>query len=100
VIGQTVKGTPLFWILKQFIMEIFILDYKKEVKKLISENYVPADALSKDFKFTTDELVANLHNILPYKAIDDHLVYEALLELGFEPKEETPLVFFWYFRRK
>jgi hypothetical protein len=59
-------------------MEIFILNYKEEVKRLISENYEPADVLSKEFKFT----------------------YEALIELGFEPKEEEPLVYFWYFKRK
>jgi len=81
-------------------MDIPILDYKPEVKRLISENYLPADALSKEFQFTTAQLVENLHNILPYNCIDEFLVYEALLELGFEPKEETPLCFFWYFRRK
>ena len=81
-------------------MEIILLNYKDQVKRLISENYQPADALSKEFQFTTAKLVENLLNILPYNAIDEHLVYEALLELEFEPKEETPLCFFWYFRRK
>lgn len=81
-------------------MEIFILDYKNEVKRLISENYEPADSLSKEFQFTTAKLTQNLQNIIPYNAIDEHLVYEALLELGFEPKEEKPLVYSWYFKRK
>lgn len=81
-------------------MEIFLLDYKKEVKRLISENYEPADALSKEFEYTTEKLTQNLKQILPYNAIDEHLVYEALLELDFEPKEEKPLIYFWYFKRK
>lgn len=81
-------------------MDIPILDYKPEVKRLISENYAPADVLSKEFQFTTSKLVENFQNILPFNAVDENLVYEALTELGFEPKEETPLVFFWYFRRK
>lgn len=80
-------------------MEIFILDYKQEVKKLISQSYVPADLLSKEFEYTTLEIVANMMRILPMAAIDEHLVYEALLELGFEPKESKPLVFSWYFKR-
>lgn len=81
-------------------MDIPILNYKNEVKRLIAENYEPADALSKEFQFTTAKLVENLRNTLPYLAVDEFLVYEALLELEFEPKEKTPLCFFWYFRRK
>lgn len=81
-------------------MDIPILNYKNEVKRLIAENYEPADALSKEFQFTTAKLVENLHQIIPYNAIDEFIIYEALLELGFEPKEETPLVFYWYFKRK
>jgi len=81
-------------------MDIPILDYKPEVKRLISENYEPADAISKEFKKTTLELLVGFMSILPPNSIDENLVYEALTELGFEPKEETPLCFFWYFRRK
>lgn len=81
-------------------MSIFILDYKEEIKRLISENYVPADVLSKEFEMTTELLTEQLKTILPYNSVDEHLVYEALLELKFEPKESTPLLFFWYFRRK
>jgi hypothetical protein len=81
-------------------MEMFILDYKNEVKRLISENYEPADSLSKEFKKTTQELTYEFMNVIPNNAIDEHLVYEALRELGFEPKEEKPLVYFWYFKRK
>lgn len=81
-------------------MEIFMLDYKKEVKRLISENYEPADVLSKEFQTTTIDLTAFLKNILPHNAVDEHLVYESLLELGFEPKEAKPLEYFWYFKRK
>jgi hypothetical protein len=81
-------------------MEIFILNYKEEVKRLISENYEPADVLSKEFEFTTQTLTQNFKNIIPANAIDEFLVYEALIELGFEPKEEEPLVYFWYFKRK
>lgn len=81
-------------------MEILILDYKNEVKRLISENYESADILSKEFKKTTLELTYELINVIPSNAIDEHLVYEALRELGFEPKEEKPLVYFWYFKRK
>jgi len=81
-------------------MEIFLLNYKDEVKRLISENYEPADSLSKEFKKTTQELTYEFMNVIPNNAIDEHLVYEALRELGFEPKEEKPLVYFWYFKRK
>jgi hypothetical protein len=81
-------------------MEIFLLNYKEEIKRLISENYTPADLLSKEFTYTTEVLTTNLQAILPYNAIDEHVVYEALRELGFEPKESEPLVFLWYFRRK
>lgn len=81
-------------------MEIFMLDYKNEVKRLISENYEPADVLSKEFEKTTIDLTYDLKNILPHNAVDEHLVYEALLELGFEPKEAQPLEYFWYFKRK
>ncbi|MFW0737573.1 hypothetical protein [Flavobacterium sp. T12S277] len=81
-------------------MSIFMLDYKEEVKKLISENYEPADLSSKEFKYSTLKLVRNLKVILPHNAVDEYLVFEALLELGFEPKEEKPLLFYWYFKRK
>jgi hypothetical protein len=81
-------------------MEIFFLNYKDEVKRLITENYEPADTLSKEFELTTLQLTEFLKNILPLNAVDEHLVYEALRELGFEPKETAPLLFYWYFRRK
>ncbi|MEO8534265.1 MAG: hypothetical protein ABI441_10955 [Flavobacterium sp.] len=81
-------------------MEIFILNYKEEIKRLISENYEAADLVSKEFEYSTSQIVENLSLILPYNVIDDHLVYEALLELGFEPKEKIPLLFLWYFKRK
>jgi hypothetical protein len=81
-------------------MDIFFLNYKDEVKRLITENYEPADTLSKEFEMTTLQLTEILRNILPLNAVDEHLVYEALRELGFEPKETTPLLFCWYFRRK
>jgi len=81
-------------------MDIPILDYKPEVKRLISENYEPADVLSKEFKKTTFELLVGFSSILPPNSIDENLLYEVLTEMGFEPKEEDPLVFFWYFRRK
>jgi hypothetical protein len=41
--------------------------------------------LSKEFK-TTLELTYELMNVIPNNAIDEHLVYEALRELGFEPR--------------
>jgi hypothetical protein len=37
-------------------------------------------------------------NVIPNNAIDEHLVYEALRELGFEPKETS--IFFGTFKRK
>jgi len=80
-------------------MEIFLINYKDEVKRLISENYEPADTLSKEFEMTTFQITEYLKNILPLNAIDEHLVYESLRELGFEPKEKEPLEFFWYFKR-
>jgi len=94
------KGDSPVLNFNKFIMDIPILDYKPEVKRLISENYEPADALNKEFQKTTIQLVVDFMNILPHNSIDENLVYEALTELGFEPKEEAPLVFFWYFRRK
>ncbi|MEZ0182665.1 hypothetical protein AB9T89_10495 [Flavobacterium oncorhynchi] len=81
-------------------MEVFILDYKQEVKRLISENYEPADLISKEFQMSTSKLLQNLKIILPHNAINEYLVYESLIELGYEPKEEEPLKFFWYFKRK
>lgn len=77
-----------------------IINYKEEVKRLISEMYEPADTVSKEFKMTTSKLLLNLNRILPFNAVDAHVVYEALLELGFKPKEEKPLKFYWYFKRK
>jgi hypothetical protein len=77
-----------------------ILDYKEEVKRLISENYESADLMSKEFEMSTAKLLENLKVILPYKAIDEYIVYESLVELGFEPKEKEPLMFLWYFKRK
>ena len=77
-----------------------IINYKDEVKRLISDTYEPADMVNKEFKQTTGSITMFLKSILPYNAIDDHLVYEALLELGFQPKEEKPLRFYWYFKRK
>jgi hypothetical protein len=38
-------------------------------------------------------------NVIPNNAIDEHLVYEALRELGFEPRGKTASIF-WYFKRK
>lgn len=81
-------------------MNIIVLDYKEEVKRLINENYEPADLLNKEFQMSTLQLLENLKIILPHNAINEHLVYEALLELGYEPKEEKPLFFYWYFKRK
>jgi len=77
----------------------FFIDYKEELKRLISENYVPADILSREFEMTTETIHNNFLNVLPPNSIDTHMVYEVLLELGFEPKETEPLVFFWYFKR-
>lgn len=78
----------------------FFIDYKEEVKRLISETYEPSDIINKEFKMSTFDIVMHLRTILPDRAVDEHVVYEALQELGFEPKEEKPLAFFWYFRRK
>lgn len=83
-------------------MSIFIVDYKEQVKKLISETYEQADLISKEFELTTEKLVENLQGVLPCNAVDEHLVFEALSELNFTPKEDPnePLKFFWYFKRK
>lgn len=76
-----------------------IFDYKEKVKELITESYAPAYFVSSEFKYTTMEITALLQNILPDKSIDDFMVFEALTELGFKPKEEQPLHFSWYFKR-
>lgn len=75
-----------------------ILFPKDEVKKLITEMYEPANMLNKEFRFTTMELTIKLMNILP--RVDDNDVYEALTELGYQPEEENPLEYYWYFKRK
>lgn len=80
-------------------MPVFI-DYKEEIKRLIAEMYEPTDIVSKEFKFTTQGLVTGFQGVLPYNEVTEHIVYEALLELGFQPKEEKPLQYFWYFKRK
>lgn len=77
-----------------------MLDYKEEVKKLISETYDPADMLSKEAEFTTEILTENLKRILPYNAVDEHIVYECMVELGYKPQESEPLIYSWYLKRK
>jgi ubiquinone biosynthesis protein COQ9 len=77
----------------------FFIDYKEEVKKLISESYIPADSFSKEFEMTTELITENFLKVLPRNSIDEHLVYEALVELGFQPKENSPLEYLWYFQR-
>lgn len=77
----------------------FIIDYKEEVKALIKQSYKQSDVVSQEFKLTTSQIVENLQQIMPEQSIDGHLVYEALIELGFEPKEEKPLSYYWYFQR-
>lgn len=83
-------------------MSIFVVDYKEQFKKLVEETYQDADMLSKEFQYTTDDLISRFSKVMPYNALDDHLVFEALSELGFTPKEdpEEPLSFYWYFKRK
>lgn len=76
-----------------------ILDYKEAIKKLISETYAPADMVSKEVEKTIQDLVFSFTQVFPSKLIDEHLVTEALLELGYTPKEKEPLVFVWYFKR-
>lgn len=76
-----------------------VVDYKEEVKRLISQNYAAADMLSKEFEMTTGDIVDYLRNIMPKNAVDAHLVYEALKELNFEPQEKSPLEYFWFFKR-
>lgn len=95
MIGQTVKKTPYF-------MSTLFVDYREEVKRLISELYEPADDFSKEFEYTTEILTTNLQKVLPFNAVDDHLVYECLRELKYSPSEVPgqPLSFIWYFKRK
>jgi hypothetical protein len=76
-----------------------MIDYKEAVKKLISETYAPADMISKEVEKTTQELVSSFRNVMPTKALDEHVVTEALFELGYTPKEKEPLEFIWYFKR-
>lgn len=83
-------------------MALFFLDYKEQLKKLITQEYEPADSLSKEFQYTTEQITFLLSNVLPDGSIDEHMVYEVLMELKFEPKEnpEEPLNYSWYFKRK
>lgn len=80
----------------------FMIDYKDELKRLISETYEPADMLSSEFQKTTLEIIEGFEDVIPNNQLDEHLVFEALTELGFTPKENPmlPLVFKWYFKRK
>lgn len=80
-------------------MPIFV-DYKEEIKRLITEMYEPADVVSKEFKKTTYNLVSGFKTILPENEVTEHIIYEVLLELGYQPKEEKPLQYYWYFKRK
>ncbi|MBN8565218.1 MAG: hypothetical protein J0M25_00600 [Flavobacteriales bacterium] len=83
-------------------MSTLFLDYREEVKRLISELYEPANDITKEFEYTTEVLTINLQKILPYNAVDDHMVYECLRELNYSPSEVPgqPLSFMWYFKRK
>lgn len=80
-------------------MSNFFTDFNEEVKNIIQQNYAPADMISKEFEMTTEQIVDHLRSILPFNAVDDFVVYRALRELKFEPKEKEPLQFYWYFRR-
>lgn len=81
-------------------METFMLNYKDEVKNLISETYEPVDLLSKEIQTTTEMLTASLKQVLPHNAVDEHLVYECMKELGYKPEESEPLVYLWFLKRK
>lgn len=83
-------------------MSVFFVDYKEELKNLISEEYEPADSLSKEFQYTTEMATELFLMVMPTKSIDEHTVYEVLTELGYKPKEdpEVPLLYNWYFKRK
>jgi hypothetical protein len=86
MIGQTVKGLPVLDFIP-IIMEI-ILDYKNEVKGLLMKITSLLMCFLKSSK-TTLELTYELMNVIPNNAIDEHLVYEALRELGFEPRKKN-----------
>jgi len=77
----------------------YIIDYKEEVKRLLFEGYEPADLLNKELDFTTEQITDFLKSLVPANAINQHLVYEALLELGYQPQEAEPLQFRWYLKR-
>jgi hypothetical protein len=77
-----------------------LFDYTDEVKRLITEMYEPADVTDKEFEYTTGDITNNLQCILPRKAVDEHMVYEVMTELGFKPQEKNPLEYYWYFKRK
>lgn len=83
-------------------MSNFVIDYREEVCKLITGLYEPADELSKEFEYTTAKITLLLKNILPHNAIDQHLVYECLMDLKYTPSEVPgkPLNFKWYFKRR
>lgn len=76
-----------------------MIDYKEKIKQLISETYAPADLVSKEVEKTLQDLVFSFSQVFPSKLIDEHLVTEALLELGYTPKEKESLEFVWYFKR-
>lgn len=76
------------------------INYKDEIKRLIQEAYEPADIATQEVEKNTTELVEGFRNIMSSKQIDEHLVYEALIELGYSPKEKAPLLYCWYFKRK
>ena len=53
----------------------FMIDFKEEVKRLISETYEPADLLSKEFEKTTASILLGFSPVFPGNELDEHIIY-------------------------
>jgi len=62
-----------------------ILLYKDEVKRVLPEMFLPAEADDKDLRLMTlPQLHRMIADVLPDPVIDEPMVYECLTELGYK----------------
>ncbi|MGB0867980.1 MAG: hypothetical protein ACPGSD_00160 [Flavobacteriales bacterium] len=66
-----------------------ILDYKPEIKEVLSSLFKPADIDSNEVDFLTlSELIENLGRVMPIKHLSETDVYECLKESGFKISQD------------
>lgn len=79
---------------------MIILNYKDELKSLLSRDYIPGSLLEHDLSKTTLECFELFLQVYPMDSLTTHDVYLALIELGYKPMEFEPLNYKWYFLQK